>query len=68
MKQCHVCGLMLPDEALRCTMCNAAQNVEFMQEQSEPVGDDGYIDPLEAEMAEFFSEQSGDAPSPFAHK
>ena len=68
MKQCHVCGLMLPDEALRCTMCNAAQNVEFMQEQSKISVDDDYIDPLEAEMAEFFSEQPGDAPSPFAHK
>ena len=57
---------MLADEAVRCTMCNAVLNVDFSQEQSTAGADDEYIDPLEAEMAEFFSDQSGDSPSPFA--
>ena len=66
MKKCPVCGLMLPNEAMRCTICNTVQEVNLPQEQLEAIQAAESIDPLEAEMEAFFNDQEGDNPSPFA--
>ncbi|MBO4651193.1 MAG: hypothetical protein IK109_05865 [Clostridiales bacterium] len=67
MKKCPVCGLMLKDEALRCTMCNNVFEVNMTQEELDALNAAEQKDPLEDEFEAFFKDQPAlDPKSAFA--
>ena len=66
MKKCPFCGLLVRDEAVRCSMCNTVLEVDMASEELAAVVSNEQRDPLEDELEAFFQNQSEDIPSPFA--